>query len=323
MRVRRGTNGKTVSPVAGVSRKTTCRHGALEGPPEGPLVEAEWLRAHRNEVIVLDASVGRMARPGGATDFVSGQDAFRREHVPGARLADLFGGFSDPLAPFAFTCPRIAKLEAEARRIGIRKDSRVVVYDRLGGAYAARVWLLFRQCGFDRVHVLNGGLAAWVGAGGVLENGPEPAVPAGDFIATPTPSLFVSTGEVERLVASGDPRHSPLICGLRRTQFSAGDSDDPRLGHIPGSLNLPYAELLDDQGRLDAVRLENALAALGFGSDFGRQTTPVLYCGGGINAAGLALAMTAAGRPSFRIYDDSMNGWTADPGRPVRRGPES
>lgn len=290
--------------------------------PDGPLIAAPWLVAHRAEVIVLDASVGRIGRPGGATDFVSGRDVFTQAHIPGAHLADLFGAFSDPDAPFAFTRPHIAALEQEARRLGIRNDSNVVVYDRLGGAYAARIWVLFRACGFDRVRVLNGGLTAWVHAGGIVETGPEVSASPGDFTAHPVPSIFVSTEEVMELVASGDTSRSPLVCGLRKVQFTAEGSDDPRLGHIPGSLNLPYADLLDSMGRLDFARLNDALEELQLGPELGRQITPVLYCGGGINAAGLALSLAATGRPSFRIYDDSMNGWTADPSRPEHRGQE-
>ncbi|MFS3137828.1 hypothetical protein ACLRDC_21185 [Gluconacetobacter sacchari] len=119
---------------------------------------------------------------------------------------------------------------------------------------------------------------------------------------------------VLNLVTSRDSTH-PLICGLRHAQFSGAGSSDRRLGHISGSHNLPYPDLLGPDGRLDAARTIQAVAALNLPS----HCAPILYCGGGINAAGLALAMAAAHLPFGRLYDDSMNGWIADPARPVAR----
>jgi len=107
----------------------------------------------------------------------------------------------------------------------------------------------------------------------------------------------------------------PLVCGLRTVQFTGADSDDPRQGHIPGSINLPFPDLAPG-GRIDVSYTKTALQQLGIGPD----TVPVLYCGGGINAAGLALALTAAGHPDWRIYDDSMSGWRARPDLPVAKG---
>lgn len=284
--------------------------------PQSLLVDPDWLMEHLGRVVLLDASVARIERPGGVTEFASGADVFAAEHIPGARLADLFAGFSDTDAPLSFTRPSVAQLEASARELGVNGDSVVVVYDRLGGAYAARIWLLFRSVGFDRVRVLNGGLQGWTASGGALESGAATPAPPGDFRAGPLREVFVGTEDVARMVDAGGNALRPLVCGLRTAQFTAEGSDDPRLGHIPGSVNLPFPELLDAGGKLDLDLFEARLAAL----DLPGDSVPVLYCGGGINASGLALALAATGREEFLVYDESMSGWTADPSRPVARG---
>ncbi|AJE48728.1 sulfurtransferase [Celeribacter indicus] len=292
--------------------------GMTQAPdlPVSLLVDPDWLAGNLDRVVLLDASVARIDRPGGVTGFGSGADVFAGKHLPGARLADLFGGFSDADAPLSFTRPSVDVLERSARELGVNRDSVVVVYDRLGGAYAARIWLLFRSVGFDRVRVLNGGLQAWTAAGGAVESGPSAPVALGDFRAGPLREEFVSTEEVARLVAGGGDAMRPLVCGLRPPQFTGEGSDDPRLGHIPGSVNLPFSELLDEEGRLDLNRVETRLKALALPEG----SVPVLYCGGGINASGLALALVATGHSEFRVYEASMSGWTLDPSRPVARG---
>lgn len=110
----------------------------------------------------------------------------------------------------------------------------------------------------------------------------------------------------------------PLICGLRTAQFLGEGSSDPRRGHIPTSISLPYPDLLGADGRLEAARVLEALASVGLRTDI----APVLYCGGGINAAGLALAFRLVGIDRVKIYDDSMNGWRDDPSLPLANGIE-
>ncbi|WP_411036917.1 sulfurtransferase [Shinella sp. BYT-45] len=276
--------------------------------PEHPLVDAGWLRRHRDDVILLDASVERREGPEGTTLFGRGHGIFAKAHIPGARFADLFDGFSDPEAPFAFTVPRPEQIEAAARAAGIDNDSDVVVYDQLGDAWAARIWFVLRAYGFERVRVLGGGLAAWQAAGGEVETGAAAPVSAGSFRAAPRRDWFVDTATVRRIAEAPPDPQRPLISGLREASF--------RKAHIPGSLSLPYPDLRDAAGTIHPDRVRTLLGDLGVPT----TSRPVLYCGGGINAAGLALALTAAGMSGLKIYDDSMNGWLSEPGLPVSEG---
>ncbi|MCB8881910.1 sulfurtransferase [Acidisoma cellulosilytica] len=270
-----------------------------------PLVEADWLAANLDAVVVLDCSVARIPGINGRTAFAPGGAAFTRGHIPGARFADVMQAFSDPDARYPFTCPTRAGFDSAAQALGLNADSRIVAYDNLGSAYAARLWCVFRAFGLTNIRVLNGGIGAWEAIGGAIETGEAAPVPVGTLSAQQNSTLFVDTDFVAEMIGHGTIPGQPLLCGLRDVQFRGDDSTDPRRGHIPTSLNLPFPDLLDADGRLTPERVEAALSKLGVGHDI----APVLYCGGGINAAGLALALSLVGIDDVKIYDDSMNGW--------------
>lgn len=276
-------------------------------PDQAPLVSAEWLMQHRDECVLLDASIDRRAGPQG-TEYASGLDRFLNEgHIPGAQFADLFGDFSDPCGAFAFTRPKAAGLQAALRRLGIDDCTRVVVYDALNGVWAARVWWLLQSAGLEHSAVLDGGLARWRAAGGELACGPAVAPEPGQVCVREIPGRLVDLAQVMATQAAG----RPLVCALSSTSYAQD-------GHIPGSVNLAYADLLDDHGLLNLERLPAQLQSLALSSD----DPLLLYCGGGVNACGLALALTAAGHDPDRlsVYDGSLNEWRADPQRPLATG---
>ncbi|GAA2644740.1 sulfurtransferase [Paractinoplanes durhamensis] len=250
------------------------------------LVDQAWLRDHLAEVVLLDASIRRGEGP---RPFSSGLDAYAEAHLPGARFADLFGGFSAPDAPLPFTLPTAEQLRSAAREVGVRNGVKVVVYDRNGGAWAARVWWLLRIHGFAEVSVLDGGFGGWTGP---VESG-IPAAPEPGELTLHEPGE-VTAGLAE--ISGGT--EDLLVCGIRQPDFENG--------HIPGSASLPYAELLRADGTLDLELVRRRATDLGLD-----RTPAIAYCGGGINAAGLVLALEAAGLPAPRLYDGSLNEWRA------------
>lgn len=286
------------------------------------LVGAQWLMEHLGEpdLVVLDASITRGEDDEGRTVFTGGEETFVAGHVPGAVFADLFGVWSDPEGEFGFTRPTAAQVRAAAMGAGISPHSHVVVYDQLSGAYAARLWLVLRSYGFPRVSVLDGGLAAWTAAGGAVEQGPGHPMEGLGF--TPlevggftdlTEVRSIALGEASHDVdAAGEPR---LVCALRSPEF-LGDPERDRSGHIPGSVNLPYPDLLADDGTISVERTRALAAELGIsdGADV------IAYCGGGVNAAGLALAFAQAGLGVPRVYDASLNEWRARTELPMALG---
>ncbi|GAB3283646.1 sulfurtransferase [Kineosporia babensis] len=249
------------------------------------LVSAGWLASQAEQIadgslVLLDASISRTS-----DGYHDGRSDYEAGHIPGAQFADLFAQFSDSAVAFAFAAPGLEQMTAAARSVGIQQRTHVVVYDRLSGAWAARLWWLLRSYGFSWVSVLDGGLASWDGP---LAVGPAPVPPAGDVLLQSQPGFFV---------ALKDLPGQPLICALRGSEFDKG--------HIPGSTSLPYPSLLAPDGTIDLVKARAAAQELT------GQERVVLYCGGAINAAGLALALHEGGLDLQRlsIYDGSLSEW--------------
>lgn len=289
-------------------------------PKTFPLVSTRWLKDHLgdDDIIVLDASVYLdPARPDGArAEFRSGLDEYERQgHVPGARFADLFTQFSDPFAPFPFTRPKASQFAEAAGRLGVGRTSRVIIYDNLANQWAARLWWVFRSFGHQRVSVLDGGLRKYRGEGHPIEPGLSPYVKSSYTVPLPV-NVVATTRDVLDLVEGR--RAGQLICFLQKDDFAGRVSGRARPGHIPGSANLPFAELVNE--RDNTLRPADELRALFEARTALGGELVVTYCGGGVASALGALALAVIGYETTLEYDGSLAEWTADQARPLELG---
>lgn len=274
--------------------------------PQGPLVDVAWLAEHRDEVIVLDASA--MDHAGADTG------------IPGARRFDLDGPLSDPDSDLPHTMPSADLLAQRLGELGIGDDAVTVSYDRAGMFSSPRAWWMLRAAGVGTPYVLDGGLPAWLSAGhpeGPLDPAPAP-VPAPRVVLDPR--AFIDAHEVARRLAED----GSAVVDVRGAERFAGTAPEPRPGlrggHMPGAVNVPFAELapggrLLDPEQLDA-RLRGSTGAAG----------PVAFsCGSGLTACVGALAAVAAGWQDVTVYDGSWSEWgrrdSDPPARPVVTGP--
>ena len=267
-----------------------------------PLVGPDELAAELGRVTVLDVRY-LMGGPPGRELHAAG-------HVPGAAYVDLDADLAAPPgAGGRHPLPDPAVLEAAMRRAGVSDARPVVVYDDWQGRAAARAWWLLRFHGHRDVRVLDGGWSAWRGAGHAVETGevrPEP----GDFTRAEAPQMAV--------VEADDVLGVDVLVDARAAERFAGETEpvDPVAGHIPGAVNVPTTENLDDRGRFrSAAELRAAYARVG--ADGSRPVAA--YCGSGVTAAHDVLAMEVAGIRAA-LYPGSWSGWITDPSRPVERG---
>jgi thiosulfate/3-mercaptopyruvate sulfurtransferase len=206
-------------------------------------------------------------------------------HIPGAVFVDLETELAAPPSPARgrHPLPDLAQLEKCARSWGLRQGDPVVVYDATGGMAAARAWWLLRWAGVADVRILDGGLPAWVDAGGAGRDGAA--------------------------------RWKGVLLDARASERFRGDVEpiDPRAGHIPGALSAPTADNLDAEGRFRAVpELRDRFAGFGPG--------PVaVYCGSGVTAAHQVAALAVVGVEAA-LYPGSWSQWSNDPKRPVATG---
>jgi thiosulfate/3-mercaptopyruvate sulfurtransferase len=267
-----------------------------------PTVSTDWLADHIGDadVVVVDASVhlpdtGRDAR----AEYLEG-------HIPGALFFDL-SVIADPDNPLPRKAPPAQKFAEEMGRLGISEQTHVIAYDTLGLYSAARVWWLLNMYGHERVSVLDGGMVAWKANGGAVESGEE-TLPATDYPVRERGDRFASWQHVQGIIGDSgtqilDARTPGRFAGIEEDRYPG-----TRSGHIPGSLNLYWADLLDPETKtlLPTDEIDAKLKAAGIRDD-GAET--VLTCGSGLTACILALGMAKTGRTGWRVYDGSWDEW--------------
>mgnify|MGYP001818699233 FL=1 len=273
------------------------------------LVTAEWLSEQLNDpdLVVLDCTVLVQPSEDGSFSIVNGRAHYEEGHIPTAGFADLMGDLSDGDSPFQFAVPTPERFAAAISALGVSDDSRVVLYDASGSAWAARVWWMLRWIGFDQAALLDGGLAAWTAHGQSLSTEPVDR-PAGSLTVDLRPELIVSKDEV--LAAISDDSVS-IIDALSEAQYRGEISMYERPGHIPGASNVPMMSLIDETGR---YRPLDELDELLVGD---RDARSINYCGGGIAASANAFLMTRLGYKDVAVYAASLQEWAADESLPM------
>jgi thiosulfate/3-mercaptopyruvate sulfurtransferase len=278
-----------------------------------PLVSVRELadRIDAGDVRVVDCRFD-LADPGkGERDWLAG-------HIPGAAYAHLDRDLSDlsRAGEGRHPLPGDDRISALLSRLGWPAGLAVVAYDDAGGALAAaRLWWLLRLAGLGDVGVLDGGLAAWKGAGLPLESGPvqheRRAVQA-----RLQRDQVVGYGELAQRLAAGEV----LLLDARAAPRYRGDVEpiDRVGGHVPGAVNRPFSHNLDASGQFKPpAELRREFDAL-LG---GRPPSMVAQmCGSGVTACHNLLAMEHAGLAGSRVFAPSWSGWIGDPARPVATG---
>jgi thiosulfate/3-mercaptopyruvate sulfurtransferase len=248
----------------------------------------------------------------------AGQQAFVCGHVPGASYLHLDQDLSSPPSGNngRHPLPQAEVLAAKLRACGLRNHHQVVVYDRSGGAFAARLWWLLRWLGHDAVALLDGGWNAWIAAGQGEETGVAHIAQPGDFTPHPRSNMTVSVDDL--LASPGDGRYR--VVDARSPERFRGEPNplDPVAGHIPGARNRFFQHNLDEHGMWKSPEMLRKELVAAIGETEGKQV--VLQCGSGVTACHNAFAMTLAGWTDYRLYPGSWSEWICDPARPVDRG---
>lgn len=257
--------------------------------------------------VVIDARGGPASR-----------ERFEKGHIEGALFLDLDLDLSqkpkDPAYGGRHPLPGIHTFAELLGKVGIEPGSHVLVYDDKNGANAAaRFWWMLKAVGHEKVQVIDGGLAA------IVEAGLPVSTTSSDAIVTPPYPVdkwklpIVDLETVDQ--AAADPR--AVVIDVREAYRYRGESEpiDLVAGHIPGAINVPYIENLNEKGAF----LASGLLREKYASAIGATEKVIVHCGSGVTACHTLLALEQAGISGARLYVGSWSEWSRR-NKPIARG---
>jgi thiosulfate/3-mercaptopyruvate sulfurtransferase len=276
------------------------------------LVDPAWLEQRLAEdpaLRVIDASWYLPAQKRDA------RAEYAEAHIPGAIFIDLSTALSDPAAPLRNTLASPDALAAAFGSRGIGIENPVVVYDRLGGYSAGRVWWTLRYLGHERVSLLDGGYARWLAEGRPVTSKVPKQRPV-EFRARPNRALLVDKEAVRRALASG----SAQVVDARSTARFRGEGEEHtrHKGHMPGARSVPWdANLVGNPPSLRPLaELRSAYERAGV--DLAKPI--ITTCGSGVTAALDAFALALLGHTKVSLYDGSWAEWGDSDDVPIATG---
>jgi thiosulfate/3-mercaptopyruvate sulfurtransferase len=276
-----------------------------------PLVDPAWLAARLQDpnIMILDATLP----PVGVTPPVDTHSHYLARHIPGAIFFDI-DQHSDHTTPLPHMLPIPEVFAQSMSALGIDSNATIVIYEQEGVFSAPRARWMLRTFGAKSVHILNGGLNAWLAANLPTESGPVHR-PAATFHATLNHEAVKDFAQVQHLIAE----HKQILDARSAARFS-GTAPEPRpgisSGHMPGATSVPFPELVE-AGRLKSPEdLREVFAA----KHVDLQQPITTTCGSGVTAAVVALGLEIAGATDVTLYDGSWAEYAQHPEAVIEKG---
>ncbi|MDR6963154.1 sulfurtransferase [Shewanella putrefaciens] len=282
---------------------------------EYPLVSTQWLEAHLTDpyLVLLDASM----------EIVIGKEPLIYDEpicIPRSRRFDVENKFCDKTSTQIHALPTFAQFIQGIAQLGIEPDSVVVIYDNQGIYSSPRAWWTFKVMGFNRVYVLDGGLPQWIEEDRItssryqaegVDYGPTDVDTLADVLQYHPERVMDAEAVLKRIE---DP--DTAIIDARGAPRFLGQVSEPRpgvrSGHIPRSVNLPFAQVLDGNKIKTVSELQSIYQGLAAG-----KSARIFSCGSGITACILILASVAAGHTNPILYDGSWADWGSRTDLPI------
>ena len=269
-----------------------------------PLVSPTWLstRLQNPNTIILDASLP----PVGVTPPIDTHARYLAQHLPGALFFDI-EELSDHATSLPHMLPTAEDFSRSMSALGVANDMTIVIYEQEGVFSAPRAWWTLRTFGAQHVHLLDGGLRAWVEAGLPTESGPIHRAPA-TFHATLNPEAVKNLSQLKDKITN----RQQILDARSAARFN-GTAPEPRpglsSGHMPGATSVPFTELVEDGRLKPAEKLRDLFLA----RQVDLQQPITTTCGSGVTAAVIALGLEVAEAKNVSLYDGSWAEYAQQP----------
>lgn len=271
------------------------------------IVSTDWLQEQLDDSqIILLFVMGLKKSPSALAEA--------NVQIPGSRWFDLNTTFKDPASSLPNTLPNPEDFQKNCQELGINQDSTIVLYDASGIYASPRAWWLFRVMGHKKVVVLNGGLPAWLDAGGATEAFRKNPAEKGDFVA----KLQIDQVQYTDAMLENTKQQQTQVLDARSAGRFAGTEPEPRAGlssgHIPGSKSLPFTKVLKGGKFKPTEELKQIF------KDLQLDERPLVFsCGSGITACISLLAAEQVLENPKSVYDGSWTEWATTEGLPIAK----
>jgi 3-mercaptopyruvate sulfurtransferase SseA len=267
-----------------------------------PLIQPEALvkLQESSGIILVDARAG-----------INAEENYNKEHLKGARYVDLNKDLatveSDPAQGGRHPLPSFEKFSEVLSRLGIQPSSHVIIYDDKNGSNAAaRFWWMLRAIDHEKVQVLNGGLQAAIKAGFPVSSEIEILEPAEKYSVS---GWNLALADIEAVEKARNNNENKVIDVRDKNRFDGlTEPLDLIAGHIPGAVNVPFSENLNENGFYHSAEILHQKYSQILG-DVKPENT-IVHCGSGVTACHTLLAMDYAGIPIPKLYVGSWSEWS-------------
>lgn len=259
-------------------------------------------------LVILDARTGKEVK-----------QSYLERHIKGAGFIDLDKDLAEIGQDAAFggrhPLPSVEKFAETLSNLGIAENSHIIVYDDKNASNAAaRAWWMLRSFGLEKVQVLDGGMQAAEKNGLAFSSGEE-IFDKASLIKKEQWLLPVSSLEI---VENELKSYSSTVIDVRDAYRYKGESEpiDLVAGHIPGAINIPFSENLDENGNFLSPEVlkekyRNLLE--------GKPEHMIIHCGSGVTACHTILALDYAGFPMPDLYVGSWSEWSRREGKEITK----
>lgn len=288
-----------------------------------PLVSTEWLSKHLGEpsLRIYDVTlyVEYMGDSGGGFGGynLDSETAFKEwaaAHIPGSNFIDLKSELFDTKSAIPFMMPSAHAFADDMAKRGVSDDTAVILYNNGSQMWPTRVWWMLRSIGFDNAAVLDGGWEKWHREGRPTDSRATQYL-KGSLSVKPRPEMWIDKANVLLVLRDGGPT---LINALAQEVYTGELNRYGRPGHLPGSFNVPYASLVNPE--TNEFRKPEMLRPLFEQSGALDADEVIVYCGGGISATMVCMALCLCGQENVSVYDGSLNEWVLDESLPLKLG---
>ena len=184
-----------------------------------------------------------------AEEFNEPFKEYKESSIPFARFFNI-DTVCDQNSNLPHTIPNTTQFENSVNKLGIRNNDHIVIYSKEGIGTSPRVWWLFKIFGHKKISILNGGIKSWIDEGGGISKGKIEKFSNINYKANYNNAHFCNLSEIQEVIKKNTCQ---IIDARSRGRFD-GILPEPRKnirsGHITGSQNLPYQDLIDNNGYL-------------------------------------------------------------------------